>query len=143
MLRWLREVLPEGVKVTVLADHGFGDVELFELLNAELGFDFVIRFRECIHVEDAKGVVRTAAEWVPRSGRATALKNATVTARRYGLTAVAVVKAPGMKDAWCLATSFAASAAELVKLYGRRLSMERASAMPRTGDSVRACPPLV
>lgn len=65
MLRRLREVLPEGVKVTVLADRGFGDVELYELLKAELGFDFVIRFRECIHVEDAKGVVRTAAEWVP------------------------------------------------------------------------------
>ncbi|WNZ61245.1 transposase [Myxococcus sp. MxC21-1] len=124
MLRRLREVLPEGVKVTVLADRGFGDVELYELLKAELGFDFVIRFRECIHVEDAKGAVRTAAEWVPRSGRATALKNATVTARRYGITAVVVVKAPGMKDAWCLATSLAASAAELVKRYGWRFSME-------------------
>lgn len=124
VLRRLREVLPAGIKVTVLADRGFGDVELYELLKAELGFDFVIRFRECIHVEDAKGVVRTAAEWVPLSGRATALKNATVTARRYRLTAVVVVKAPGMKDAWCLATSLAASASEVVKLYGRRFSIE-------------------
>ncbi|RKG55846.1 IS4 family transposase [Corallococcus sp. CA054B] len=124
VLRRLREVLPEGVKVTVLADRGFGDVELYELLKAELGFDFVIRFRECIHVEDGKGVVRTAAEWVPLSGRATTLKNARVTARRYGLSAVVVVKAPGMKDAWCLATSLVASATEVVKLYGRRFSIE-------------------
>lgn len=110
--------------MTVVADRGFGDVELYELLKAELGFDFVIRFRECIHVEDEKGVVRSAAEWVPRSGRATALRNATVTGRRYRLAAVVVVKALGMKDAWCLATSLAASAAEVVKLYGRRFSIE-------------------
>lgn len=124
LLRRLHEVLPPGVKVTVLADRGFGDVELYELLQEELGFDFVIRFRECIQVENAKGEVRSAAEWVPSNGRAIALKDALVTNRRKKIGAVVVVKAAGMKDAWCLATSLRSSAAEVVKLYSRRFTIE-------------------
>jgi hypothetical protein len=41
----LAEVLPEGTRVTVLADRGFGDHKLFDFLKT-LGFDYVIRFRE-------------------------------------------------------------------------------------------------
>jgi hypothetical protein len=33
----LKEALPEGTKVTILTDRGFGDVKLFRFL-AELGF---------------------------------------------------------------------------------------------------------
>ena len=40
----LKQVLPEGVAVTILADRGFGDVKLFEFLDS-LGFGFCIRFR--------------------------------------------------------------------------------------------------
>ena len=40
----LAAVLPGGVKVTLLADRGFGDTKLFEYLGT-LGFDYVIRFR--------------------------------------------------------------------------------------------------
>ena len=36
----LKQVLPEGTKVTILADRGFGDVKLFEFLD-ELGFGFL------------------------------------------------------------------------------------------------------
>jgi hypothetical protein len=34
--------------VTILADRGFGDQKLYELLKDQLGFDFVIRFRGVI-----------------------------------------------------------------------------------------------
>ena len=44
----LAEVLPKGVKVTILADPGFGDTKLFAYL-ARLGFAYVIRFRGNIH----------------------------------------------------------------------------------------------
>ena len=43
-LKRLSEVLPVGVKVTILADRGFGDTKLFGYLGT-LGFDYVIRFR--------------------------------------------------------------------------------------------------
>jgi len=95
VLRRLKEVLPEGVKVTVLADRGFGDVGLYELLEYELGFDFVIRFRGNIQVENAAGEMRTAQGWLPPSGRATALRGAKVTASRKRLAQVVVVKRRG------------------------------------------------
>ena len=52
LLARLREVVPEKVHVTILADRGFGDQKLYELLGT-WGFDFVIRFREGIMVSDA------------------------------------------------------------------------------------------
>jgi hypothetical protein len=59
----LAEVLPAGLAVMILADHGFGDTKLFAFLN-ELGFAYVIRFRGNIHVTAADGETRDAANWV-------------------------------------------------------------------------------
>src|SRR5918911_5590255 len=61
-LRRLAETVPEGCRVTILADRGFGDQKLFAFLE-ELGFGHVIRFRGNIHVTDADGQTRPAAEW--------------------------------------------------------------------------------
>ena len=66
VLRLLASVLPQGVTVILLADRGFGDVKLYAYLE-ELGWDFVIRFRAGIRVENAAGQVRTAGAWVPAS----------------------------------------------------------------------------
>jgi hypothetical protein len=67
----LRECIPPEVKVTVLADRGFADQKLYALLG-QLGFDFVVRFRQCITVTSAEGERRTAAEWVPEGEAAPA-----------------------------------------------------------------------
>src|SRR5450759_5531093 len=64
LLLRLREVLPSGVKVTVLADRGFGDQNLYAHLTA-LGFAFIIRFRGVVTVESGGGEVRPARAWVP------------------------------------------------------------------------------
>jgi hypothetical protein len=42
-------VKPERVVATVLADRGFADRELFEWLP-KLGLEFIIRFRDTMHV---------------------------------------------------------------------------------------------
>ena len=55
----LREVLPAGVKVTVVADRGFGDCKLFYALTTELAFEYVIRLRGDIYVTSAGGERRT------------------------------------------------------------------------------------
>ena len=67
----LKQCLPEGVAVTILADRGFGDVKLFAFLES-LGFDYAIRFRGNIQVTARAGETRKAAEWVgaPAGGRA-------------------------------------------------------------------------
>ncbi|MDQ3773794.1 MAG: hypothetical protein M3461_05240, partial [Pseudomonadota bacterium] len=59
----LRKVMPAGVEVTVVADRRFGDHKLYQFLD-ELGFGYVIRFRENIYVTDAQGERRLASEWV-------------------------------------------------------------------------------
>lgn len=120
----LKEVLPAGTRVTVLADRGFGDQQLYMFLR-QLGFDFVIRFRAVVQVEDERGERRSAGEWVPANGRVKHLRNAKVTNQHYELAGVVCVKARGMKQAWCLATSRSdLSATQLVKLYGKRFTIE-------------------
>jgi hypothetical protein len=66
-----------------------------------------------------------AKAWVPEGGRPRLLPEPAVTNRKYRVPAVVCVKAPRMKEAWCLATSHTnKNATEIVKLYGRRFTIE-------------------
>jgi hypothetical protein len=116
--------LDADVRVELLADRGFGDQKLYELLML-YGWDFHIRFRGNIRVESSDGEARTANEWVPPTGRALMLRNPRVTDDRAEVPAVVVVHAKGMKEPWCLVTSrkdFTPS--QVVKRYGRRFTIE-------------------
>ena len=95
-------------------------------VSDDLGFDYVIRFRGNIHVTDATGETRPAAEWVGKSGRARKLRDARVTASHgYKIGAVVCVHAKAMKEPWCLAASNAeASSAMLVNYYAKRWTIE-------------------
>jgi hypothetical protein len=137
----LQQIVPREVKITLLADRGFGDQRRYDHLDS-MGWDYVIRFREGITVTDEKGLSKPAVKWVPPSGRATMIRGARVTVDQTEVGAVVCVKAKGMKDAWCLATSRSdLSAAEVVKLYGRRFSIEetfRDEKDPRYGFGLSA-----
>jgi hypothetical protein len=53
------------------------------------------------------------------------LREVRVTAERVPVPAVVLVHAPKMKEAWCLATTLSnRKASEIVKLYGKRFTME-------------------
>jgi hypothetical protein len=121
----LSRIVPPDCAVTILADRGFGDHKLFAFLD-DLGFGYVIRFRGNIHVTDAAGETRSAAEWVGKSGRARKLRDARVTASQaYQVGAVVCVHAKAMREAWCLAASDAeTSTAELVNHYAKRWTIE-------------------
>jgi Transposase DDE domain len=124
LIEVLHEAIDADVEVVLLADRGFGDHKLYEFLES-LGWDFVIRFRGRIAVRNAAGETRTAEEWVPVNGRATMLRKVCVTDDRAEVPAVVVVRAPKMKEAWCLATTLAKrKASEVVKLYGKRFTIE-------------------
>jgi len=135
------EVLPPGVKVTVLADRGFGDQGLYEFLT-DLGFAFIIRFRGVVTVESGDGEARSGHQWVPANGRIKQVKDARVTADRYRIDSVVCVKARGMKDAWCLAVGGTTlTGATAVKLYARRFTIEetfRDTKDPRYGLGLSA-----
>lgn len=123
LIETLHELLRPEIRVTLLADRGFGDQKLYELLGL-LGWDYVIRFRGGILVEDEQGEQKPASAWVG-SGRAKMMKNARVTADRAAVPAVVTAHAKGMKEAWCLATSLVEKKAqEVVQLYGKRFTIE-------------------
>jgi winged helix-turn helix protein/DDE family transposase len=121
----LADALPAGIKVCIVADRGFGDQKLYRVLTEELKFDHVIRFRGNITVTSADGDVRTATDWVGPGGRATVLRGALMTAERYQVGTVICVRDKGMKQAWCLATSYTdAKASTLKSLYGKRWGID-------------------
>lgn len=124
LLARLREIVPKTVRITVLADRGFGDQKLYDYAR-EIGLHYVIRFRECILVTDSRGETLTAAQWVPLNGRAKHIADAEVMADKTPVPAVVCMKAKGMKEPWCLATSRTdLRGAEVVKLYGKRFTTE-------------------
>lgn len=121
----LADALPADIKVCIVADRGFGDQKLYQVLSEELKFDYVIRFRGNIQVTAADGEMRTAAAWVGTGGRARVLRDALVTAECYQVGSVLCVQDKAMKQAWCLAASSTDQTAKaLISLYGKRWSIE-------------------
>ena len=102
----LYDVVPAGVKVTIIADRWFGDCALLDLLENQLGFGYVIRVRGNHYITDAKGERRKAKDWVGVGGRARTLREARVTDRNeYRVATVVCLKAKAMKEPWCLVAS--------------------------------------
>jgi hypothetical protein len=124
LLEHLRDSLPEGVSVTILADRGFGDQARYRKIT-DLGMHYVIRFREAIVVTDQWGNSKPASEWLAANGRAKMHKDMAVTTDCYIVPAVVLVHDKRMNDAWCLATSRKdKTAADIVKWYGKRFTIE-------------------
>lgn len=125
LLRLFKRLLPEKIKqVIVLADRGFADIELYDMLTGELGFDFIVRFRSGMTVRNMHGEKRYGSQWVPSNGRALLLPNAKITGKKFDVRGVVAVKRAKMKEAWLLATSLSLSAEQIVALYARRFTIE-------------------
>ena len=119
----LARAIPPDVSITLLADRGFGSRRFYETLSL-LGWDYVIRFRSSIVVQ-IDDEAKPAKDWLHPSGRARKFIGAKVTGDRYEVGAVVMVRRKAMKDAWHLATSRSSdSASALVRLYGRRFTVE-------------------
>jgi hypothetical protein len=130
------EVAPRELKVTLLADRGFADQKLYDLLQ-RWEVSYIIRCRGSIMVTNEAGETRRAEEWLAPNGRAVRLANAKITHDKTPVGAVVCVRAAKMKEAWCLVTSDgAARASAIVQLYGRRFTIEesfRDTKNPRFG----------
>ena len=124
MIERLHEWLDPSIGITLLADRGFGDQKIYNYQQF-LGWNYVIRFRACIKVTSDDGTTQSARKWIRPDGKARLLLRAKVTEEKSEVPAVVIVHDKKMKDAWCLATSFAIlSALEIVKRYGRRFTIE-------------------
>ncbi len=60
----LRSNVAEDVKVTIVADRGFSDTALFNFIEHEPGFDFIIRIKANIKVTDAVGELFPVKDWL-------------------------------------------------------------------------------
>lgn len=139
LLSLVARLLPQHVNVVLLADRGFGNVRLYRFLETKLGWDFVIRFKSDIFVENCAKEERLVRDWVPKNGKIRELVNATVTRQRHPMTVVCV-KRRRMKEAWNLATSLRGQKQRVVQLYGRRFTCEetfRDGKDPRFGMALR------
>ena len=125
VLKHLHKVLPANVKVTVLADRGFGYVYIYKVLK-KLNFNYVIRFKSNIMVYDQKDKHQKAKDWIGKNGRAKRLDNAKVTmSGKYVMPVVICVQDKKMKDSWCLASDRSdLTTNEIKNFYGKRWSIE-------------------
>ena len=120
----LKNALPGGVRVTLMADRGFGDTGLFDHLVEIPGFDFIVRFKQCYSIK-TEFYCGKAKDAVPRNGRIRVFRDAWLTGNNKGPYTVVLVKARKMKDSWCLATSIeTADGRDIVAAYGRRFECE-------------------
>jgi hypothetical protein len=125
LLERLRVFIPQNVKVTILADRGFCDTKLFELLLKTLNFHYVIRIRGNILVEDKKGVTKAASEWIGENGKSKTIRNAKITHDKYEVNTFVCVHDEQMKEPWCIvASEEKISGSGIIKWYSKRWGCE-------------------
>ena len=141
LLRALREAIPPGVQVTVVADRRFGNGPMFQYLSEDLGFEYVIRLRGDIYVTSAKGERRKASDWVAVNGRSRTLRGATVPdAHARPVDTVVCVHAKEVKESWCVvASADKIGTRTLIRYYGKRWGIETSFRESRTCDSAWGC----
>ena len=124
LLGLFADVLPQGVRVTVVADRGFSDIKLYRFLQ-ELGCEYIIRFRRVVDVESADGERRKAQDWLGAGGRMRVLRGARVTAEGQPVPMVVCVQQQQMQEPWLLASSRSdLTGTALTHLYGKRFTVE-------------------
>ncbi|WP_322619529.1 IS4 family transposase [Shewanella sp. YLB-07] len=121
----LRELIPQDVRVTIVADRGFGNTPLFDFIQHELDFDFIIRIKSSIKVTDASGALFPINEWLLPSGRTRTLKHVQITGNRQDVARVICCKKKDMKEAWYIASSRSdLASSKILTLYGKRWGIE-------------------
>lgn len=121
----LREIIPEDIKVTIIADRGFCDTKLMSFLKKELKFEYTIRIRSNILVGDGKSEMCLANEYVSPSGKTKTLRKALITKEGYAVGTFVAIKGKKMKQAWCIVSSEEElSGSGIVKWYGKRWGCE-------------------
>lgn len=121
----LKAVIPEDIKVTILADRGFFDIKLFDFLKKELNFDYDIRIRNNTYITDDTGDRRKATDWVAKNGQTKTIRDAKITAEQYEVGLVAIKHQKGMKEPWCIVSSDKTnSGSGLISWYAKRWGCE-------------------
>jgi hypothetical protein len=121
----LASVVLQHVRVTVVADRGCADSQLYSFLTEELGFGYISRFRGVVYVEDAAGERSKAKQWLGTAGRRRVFRHARVTAQRHRVPVVVWVQDKAMQEPRCLVSSRQdLTGIEIKVTYGWRFTVE-------------------
>jgi hypothetical protein len=124
LLSRFKEILPSDIRVMVIADRGLADQKFFEFLKKTLEFDYIIRIKSNTYIGEDTREQKPAREWLRQDGRAYRILNARITKENYHVTQFIAVKRAAMKEGWYLVSSSDWAASRIIKLYGRRWSVE-------------------
>jgi hypothetical protein len=140
LLTRLRAASPAGARrVFIVADREFGNRTMYAMLDA-LRFDYVLRFRQDVHVTSWEGETRLASEWQRATGKLRSMMSASVTVDEHRVGKVVIVRDSKMKETWCLAASNPDLDPKVLKMrYGRRFQTEETFRDPRFGMGLRFC----
>jgi hypothetical protein len=126
LLRLLRTMVPEDVRVIVLADRGFGRTEWARTCQ-ELGFHYVIRIQPDVWIESAdfRGKL---LDYPVKKGICRLLRDVAFRKQAPVRQHVVVRWKPGLSkkrdDPWFLMTDLNRSPLALSELYGQRMTIE-------------------
>jgi len=126
LLRLLRTLVPESVRVVILADRGFGRAE-WAAVCQELKFRYVVRIKPSVTVACARyrGVL---SRYPVRKGIAHVLRGVDYRKDRRVTHNIVIRWAPGLPERrdepWYLMTDLDGRAEALCALYARRMSVE-------------------
>lgn len=127
LLLVLRSMIPDGQKVIVLADRGFGRTELARFCQRH-GFDYVIRIQPNVHVRCASYGGKLL-DYPVHKGICKLLRHVAYR-QHHSVTQNIVVRwvrgLPAKRDeCWFLMSSLTAGPAQISKLYGQRMTIEQ------------------
>jgi hypothetical protein len=124
LLGLLTDVLPKGVRVTVVADRGFSDIKRYRFLK-ELGVEYILRCRRVVYGASAEGERRNAKGWLGTGGRMRVRRGARVTAEGQPGPMGVCVQPQQMQEPWLLASSRSdLTGTAMTHLYGKRFTVE-------------------
>lgn len=125
ILEKLHSSLPEGVKVTIVADRGFSDCAKYELIDDKLGFDYIIRIKSNTYVSSENSEPCKIIDITSPGVRAKTLNNMYVTSQKKHVNKIVCVKKKDMKEAWYIASSRSdLNASKIIHLYSKRWGIE-------------------
>jgi hypothetical protein len=126
LLRLFKSLLPESVRVVLLADRGFGRTEMARLCQ-ELKFNYVIRIRPDVWVR-APGFHGKLLDCPVKQGICRSLNCLEYRRHRPVQQRVIIRWRRGLPkrrdECWFLMTDLSGSAHRLSELYGRRMAIE-------------------
>lgn len=142
LLLVLRDMIPAGQKVIILADRGFGRTELARFCQRQ-GLDYVIRINPDVHVRCASYAGKLL-DYPVHKGVCKLLKS--VAYRQHNSVNHNIVirwvrnLPPKRDECWFLISSLCAGPAQISRLYGQRMTIEelfRDQKNKRNGWSLR------